>query len=83
MTKSQYAIQCVATDMAVNIIERIKKDFGLTDSGLIDFLTERGTSHLLNDDALLFTSIHDEEDETYRIFLGELPYGDVGKKEWN
>ena len=81
MTKSQYAIQCVATNMAVNIIERIKKDFGLTDSGVMDFLEERGTSHLLNDDALLFTSIHDEEDETYRIFLGELPYGDVGNKD--
>lgn len=81
MNKTDYARWSIAVEQAVEIIERIKEDFNLSDTEALQFLKDRGTSHLLNDMALLFTSISDTEDETYRIFLGELPYGDVGKKD--
>lgn len=74
MTKSERAIQNIAIRMAVNIIFRLEEEYGLTDKEALEFLEKKGTLRLLNDEALLFCSIEDEDDETYKIFKGEIPY---------
>lgn len=74
MTKSERAILNVAIKMAVNIIFRLEEEYGLTDREAIKFLEDKGTIRLLDDEALLFCSIEDEDDETYKIFKGEIPY---------
>lgn len=52
MNKTDYARWSIAVEQAVEIIERIKEDFNLSDTEALQLLKDRGTSNLLNDMAL-------------------------------